>query len=105
MEIFYKYYFGEKKVFVFILFIGGNYEVINYLWEFFYGGWVVFNIYYFGYCGVINFGGVWIGGFFGIYKGYDYNKGYFEKLLYNEFIVCSVYYVRSFDVFMLKFIF
>lgn len=74
------------------------------MWELFYGGWVVLNIYYLGYVGVVNFGGMRIGGLLGIYKSYDYNKGYFERLLYNDFIVRSVYYIRSFDVFMLKFI-
>lgn len=105
MEIFYKYYCGEKKVLVFMIFIGGNYEVLNYLWEFFYGGWVVFNIYYLGYSGVVRFGDIWIVGFFGIYKGYDYYKGYFERLLYDDGMVCSIYYVRSFDVFKFKFFF
>jgi len=33
------------------------------------------NIYYLGYSGVINFGGIRIGGFSGIHKPYDFDKG------------------------------
>jgi len=104
METFYKYYSGEKKAPVLTVFIGGNHEATNHLWELPYGGWVAPNIYYLGYCGVINYGGVRIGGLSGIYKGHDYNKGHFEKPPYNESTVRSAYHVRSFDVFMLKLI-
>lgn len=104
METFYKYYSGEKKAPVLTVFIGGNHEATNHLWELPYGGWVAPNIYYLGYCGVINYGGVRIGGLSGIYKGHDYNKGHFEKPPYNESTVRSAYHIRSFDVFMLKLI-
>ena len=104
METFYKYYSGEKKAPVLTVFIGGNHEATNHLWELPYGGWVAPNIYYLGYCGVINYGGVRIGGLSGIYKGHDYKMGHFEKPPYNESTVRSAYHVRSFDVFMLKLI-
>ena len=104
METFYKYYSGEKKAPVLTVFIGGNHEATNHLWELPYGGWVAPNIYYLGYSGVINYGGVRIGGLSGIYKGHDYNKGHFEKPPYNDSTVRSAYHVRSFDVFMLKLI-
>ena len=104
METFYKYYSGEKKAPVLTVFIGGNHEATNHLWELPYGGWVAPNIYYLGYSGVINYGGVRIGGLSGIFKGHDYNKGHFEKPPYNDSTVRSAYHVRSFDVFMLKLI-
>lgn len=104
METFYKYYSGEKNAPVLTVFIGGNHEATNHLWELPYGGWVAPNVYYLGYCGVINYGGFRIGGLSGIYKGHDFNKGHFEKPPYNESTVRSAYHVRSFDVFMLKLI-
>ena len=33
METFYKYYSGEKKAPILTLFIGGNHEASNHLWE------------------------------------------------------------------------
>jgi len=33
MQSFYKYYSGEKKAPIFTIFIGGNHEASNYLWE------------------------------------------------------------------------
>lgn len=48
---FFDYYSGKRKVFYFIIFVVGNYEVVFYLVELYYGGWVVLNIYY---MGVVN---------------------------------------------------
>ena len=104
MQTFYKYYSGEKKAPVLTIFIGGNHEAANHLWELPYGGWVAPNIYYLGYAGVVNFGGMRIGGLSGIYKSHDYNKGHFERPPYNDSTVRSAYHIRSFDVFMLKLI-
>ena len=53
---FYKYYSGEKTAPIPTLFIGGNHEASNYLWELYYGGYVAPNIYYVGHSGVVNFG-------------------------------------------------
>lgn len=102
METFYKYYSGEKKAPVLTVFIGGNHEASNHLWELPYGGWVAPNIYYLGYSGVVSFGGIRIAGLSGIYKGHDYNKGHFERPPYNDSTVRSAYHVRSFDIFKLK---
>lgn len=102
METFYKYYSGEKKAPLLTIFIGGNHEASNHLWELPYGGWVAPNIYYLGYAGVVNFGGIRIAGLSGIYKGHDYNKGHFERPPYNDSTVRSAYHVRSLDVFKLK---
>ena len=52
--------------------VGGNHEAANHLWELYYGGWVAKSIFYMGHAGVINFGGVRIGGLSGIYNGKHY---------------------------------
>ena len=62
MQTFYKYYSGEKVAPVLTIFIGGNHEASNHLWELYYGGWVAPNIYYLGCAGVVSVGGVRIGG-------------------------------------------
>lgn len=102
LNTFYKYYSGEKKAPYLTVFIGGNHEASNYLQELPYGGWVAPNIYYMGYAGVIQVGGVRIGGLSGIFKGRDYNKGHFEHSPFNNETKRTVYHVRSFDVFRLK---
>jgi len=67
-----------------------------------YGGWVAPNIYYLGYCGAVQFGGLTIAGLSGIYKYHDYGRGHFEMPPYNGGTVRSAYHVRKFDVFKLK---
>ncbi|CAH1995499.1 unnamed protein product [Acanthoscelides obtectus] len=99
---FYKYYSGELEAPVLTVFIGGNHEASNYLQELPYGGWVAPNIYYMGYAGIINVGGLRIGGLSGIYKGKDYMKGHYEKVPYDENSKRSVYHVRNLEVFRLK---
>lgn len=102
LNTFYKYYSGEKVAPVLTIFIGGNHEASNYLQELPYGGWVAPSIYYMGYAGVVNFGGLRIGGLSGIFKGQDYHRGHFECPPYNESTKRSVYHVRSLEVFRLK---
>ncbi|CAH1400398.1 unnamed protein product [Nezara viridula] len=102
MGSFYKYYTGEKIAPILTIFIGGNHEASNYLQELPYGGWVAPNIYYLGYAGVVNFGGLRIAGISGIYKPYDYDRGHFEKPPYSEKTKRSVYHVRNTEVFRLK---
>jgi lariat debranching enzyme len=99
---FYKYYSGEAVAPYPTLFIGGNHEASNYLWELYYGGWVCPNIYYLGHSGVINFGDLRIGGLSGIFKGGDYRKGHFERPPYAGHEVKTAYHVREFDVNKLK---
>ena len=84
------------------LFIGGNHEASNYLQELAYGGWVAPNIFYLGYAGVVNIGGVTIAGLSGIYKGHDYLKGHFECPPYNPGTMRSAYHIRNLEVFRLK---
>lgn len=102
MMTFYKYYSGEKTAPVPTLFIGGNHEASNYLQELTYGGWVAPNIYYLGLAGVVNFGGLRIGGMSGIFKGHDYMKGHFELPPYTENSKRSIYHGRQLEVFRLK---
>jgi hypothetical protein len=56
----------------FLCAVGGNHEACNHLWELYYGGWVAPNIYYMGHAGVVNFGGLRIGGISGIYNSKHY---------------------------------
>lgn len=99
---FYKYYSGEKTAPILTLFIGGNHEASNHLQELPYGGWAAPNIYYLGYAGVVNFGGLRIAGLSGIYKPYDYSRGHFERPPYTESTKRSVYHIRNVEVFRLK---
>ena len=103
MGTFYKYYSGELKAPYPTLFIGGNHEASNYLWELYYGGFGAPNIYYLGHSGCIKFGDLRIAGLSGIYKQYDYRKGHFERPPYTQDKqVKTAYHVREFDAFKLK---
>jgi lariat debranching enzyme len=72
---FHEYYSGKKIAPIPTVFIGGNHEASNYLWELYHGGFVAPNIYFLGHCGLINFGGLRIGGISGIYKSNHYDNG------------------------------
>jgi lariat debranching enzyme len=100
---FHRYYSGETKAPVPTLFIGGNHEASNYLWELYYGGFVAPDVYYLGHSGVVKFGDLRIGGLSGIFKGNDYRKGHYERPPYTHGgEVKSAYHVRQFDVEKLK---
>lgn len=103
-SIFYRirrYYSGEKVAPVLTIFIGGNHEASNYLQELPYGGWVAPNIYYMGYAGVVTFKGIRIGGVSGIYKKFDFRRGHFEHLPYDNSTKRSVYHYREQELFRL----
>jgi lariat debranching enzyme len=102
MGSFYKYYSGEKVAPVPTIFIHGNHECVNYLKELYFGGWVAPNIYYLGYSGVINFGGLRIGGLSGIYSEMDYRKGHMERPPYRGGSMKSAYHVREYEVFKMS---
>ena len=102
MGSFYKYYSGEKVAPVTTIFIGGNHESANYLWELGHGGWAAPNIYYVGFTGVVAFGGIRIGGLSGIYKYHDFYKGHFEQPPFSENSMRSFYHTRNFEIFQLK---
>jgi lariat debranching enzyme len=95
---FHEYYSGKKIAPYLTVFIGGNHEASNYMFELYYGGWVAPNIYYLGAANVIRCGPLRIAGLSGIWKGYDYRKPHFERLPYNNDDVQSFYHVRELDV-------
>lgn len=95
---FHEYYSGQRKAPYLTIFVGGNHEASNYLFELYYGGWVAPNIYYMGAANVLRFGPLRIAGLSGIWKGYNYRKPHHERLPYNESDVKSIYHVRELDV-------
>lgn len=99
---YFRYYSGEKVAPVLTIFIGGNHEASNYLQELPYGGWVAPNIFYLGYAGVVTFKGLRIGGVSGIFKGFDYRRGHFEYLPYDNSTKRSVYHYRQQEIFRLS---
>jgi len=102
LKDFHKYYKGEMKAPVLTVFVGGNHEASNFLWELYYGGWVAPNIYYLGSSGVLNYGGIRISGFSGIFKYPDFNKGHYEVPPFDEGTKRSYYHVRTYELFKLK---
>ncbi|GMH18002.1 hypothetical protein Nepgr_019843 [Nepenthes gracilis] len=98
MNTFWKYYSGREVAPLPTIFIGGNHEASNYLWELYYGGWAAPNIYFLGFAGVIKFGNIRIGGLSGIYNARHYYLGHFERPPYNASDIRSVYHVREYDV-------
>lgn len=102
MGDFHEYYTEKRQAPVLTLFVGGNHESANYLWQLPYGGWVAHNIYYLGYAGCVNFAGFRIAGLSGIFKEHDYHKGHFESPPFNDNTKRSFYHVRSIDVAKLK---
>ncbi|KAL4780994.1 lariat debranching enzyme, C-terminal domain-containing protein [Aspergillus varians] len=95
---FHEYYSGKRTAPYLTIFIGGNHEASNHLFELYHGGWVAPNIYYLGAANVLRFGPLRISGFSGIWKGYDYRKPHFERIPYNREDLGSVYHVRELDI-------
>ncbi|MCJ1237148.1 hypothetical protein MMC14_005133 [Varicellaria rhodocarpa] len=95
---FHEYYSGTRKAPYLTIFVGGNHEASNYLFELYYGGWVAPNIYYLGAANVVRFGPLRIASLSGIWKGYNYNKPHFERLPYGQDDIKSIYHVREYDV-------
>lgn len=102
MQQFWKYYKGQKKAPIMTIVIGGNHEASNHMQEIPYGGWLAENIYYLGYAGVVEYGGVRIGGVSGIFKQHDFKKGHFERPPYSEDTIRSAYHTRNVDIFRMK---
>ncbi|XP_057974943.1 lariat debranching enzyme isoform X2 [Malania oleifera] len=98
MNSFWKYYSGKEVAPYPTIFIGGNHEASNYLWELYYGGWAAPNIYFLGCAGVVKFGNIRIGGLSGIYNARHYHLGHYERPPYNDSDIRSVYHVREYDV-------
>eukprot|EP00668_Euglena_longa_P029824 GGOE01037198.1.p1 GENE.GGOE01037198.1~~GGOE01037198.1.p1 ORF type:complete len:559 (+),score=115.92 GGOE01037198.1:67-1743(+) len=99
-----KYYRGEAKAPCLTIFIGGNHEAVNHLWELYYGGWVAPNIYFLGFSGCVRVGGLRIAGLSGIYNARDYHLGYFERPPYQRDEKISLYHVRHYETFKLSLI-
>ena len=95
---FHEYYSGQRTAPYLTIFVGGNHEASNYLFELYYGGWVAPNIYYMGAANVLRFGPLRIAALSGIWKGYNYRKEHYERLPYNETDIKSIYHVRERDV-------
>lgn len=95
---FHEYYSGVREAPYLTIFVGGNHEASNHLWELYYGGWVAPRIYYLGAANVVRIGSLRIAGLSGIWKGYNYNKPHHERLPYSQSDVKSVYHVRELDV-------
>ncbi|KAF1944471.1 lariat debranching enzyme [Clathrospora elynae] len=98
MHDFHEYYSGARLAPYLTIFIGGNHEASNYMWELYYGGWAAPKIYYMGAANVIRLGPIRIAGLSGIWKGYNYKKPHYERLPYNNDDVRSIYHVRELDV-------
>lgn len=98
MADFHEYYSGARKAPYLTIFIGGNHEASNHLFELYYGGWVAPNIYYMGAANILRLGPLRIAGLSGIWKGYDYRKPHFERVPYNEADTVSIFHVRELDV-------
>ena len=99
---FHEYYSGRKRAPYPTLFIGGNHEASNYLYELYYGGFVAPDIFYLGHSGVVHFGDLRVGGLSGIFKAGDYRKGHHERPPFAGRDVKTAYHVREFDVGKLK---
>ncbi|KAJ4296581.1 lariat debranching enzyme [Kalmusia sp. IMI 367209] len=97
MHDFHEYYSGARTAPYLTIFIGGNHEASNYMWELYYGGWAAPNIYYMGAANVVRLGSLRIAGLSGIWKGYNYRKPHYERLPYNNDDVKSIYHVRELD--------
>jgi lariat debranching enzyme len=98
MHDFHEYYSGARTAPYLTIFIGGNHEASNYMWELYYGGWAAPNIYYMGAANVVRLGPLRIAGLSGIWKGYNYRKPHHERLPYNNDDVKSIYHVRELDI-------
>jgi lariat debranching enzyme len=104
MGDFKKYWDGTRTAPYLTIFIGGNHEASNYLFELYYGGWVANNIYYLGKCSVIEVAGFRIAGSSGIYNERNYRKGYYETIPLNEYEKKSIYNVREYEALKLSLI-
>ncbi|KAK9461573.1 DBR1-domain-containing protein [Lipomyces oligophaga] len=92
------YYSGKKLAPVLTIFVGGNHEASNYLWELYHGGWVAPNIYYAGAANVLDFAGIRIGLVSGTWSEAHYNWGHHERVPYYRGAERSAYHIRQYDI-------
>ncbi|KAL2819769.1 lariat debranching enzyme, C-terminal domain-containing protein [Aspergillus granulosus] len=95
---FHEYYSGQRTAPYLTIFIGGNHEASNYMFELYYGGWVAPNIYYMGAANILRCGPLRIAAMSGIWKGYNYRSSHYERLPYNSDEITSIYHIRELDV-------
>lgn len=79
---FHEYYNGTKKAPFLTIVVGGNHEASAYMSSLSMGGWLASNIWYIGDAGVVEVGGLRIGGISGIYWEQDLHKPRFEAELF-----------------------
>ena len=101
MVTFWKYYSGESIAPIPTIFIHGNHEASNYLMELPYGGWVAPNVYYMGFAGIVNFAGIRIAGFGGIFNRGNFHKGRYETCPLNDSTMRSLYHCREYEMFQM----
>lgn len=95
---FHEYYSGAKLAPIKTMFVGGNHEASNYLWELYHGGFVAANIYFMGFAGIVTFAGLRIAGLSGIYNPQNYHSGHHETPPYTDSQIRSIYHVRKFEI-------
>ncbi|EFQ97028.1 lariat debranching enzyme [Nannizzia gypsea CBS 118893] len=95
---FHEYYSGARIAPVLTIFVGGNHEASNHMFELHYGGWVAPNIYYMGAANLVRYGPLRIMGMSGIWKGYDYHRPHYERIPYDGDSLRSAYHTREVDV-------
>ncbi|KAJ2780864.1 lariat debranching enzyme [Coemansia interrupta] len=96
---FFRYYNRARTAPIPTVFVGGNHEAGNHLRELYFGGWVAPNIFYMGHSGVVRFGSLRIAGISGIYKDFDYAKGYYERPPFRGHARASMHHVRAYEAF------
>ncbi|OWB57309.1 hypothetical protein B5S28_g3246 [[Candida] boidinii] len=92
-----EYYQGIKIAPILTIFIGGNHEASNYLFELSNGGYVAPNIYYLGKNGSIWYKGLKISGMSGIFNEHNFMKPSFENVPFNNSSIRSIYHYRRTD--------
>jgi len=101
MGDFWQYYAGKRKAPVPTLVIGGNHEASAHFQSMPYGGMIAPNMFFMGYAGVVNFGGLRIAGISGIFDKRDFRQPHFEQAPYDERSMRTVYHTRERDVWRL----
>ena len=101
MGDFWQYYAGKRAAPVPTLIIGGNHEASAHFQSLPYGGMIAPNMFFMGYAGVVNFGGLRIAGISGIFDKRDFRQPHFEQAPYDERSMRTVYHTRERDVWRL----
>lgn len=105
MGDFHNYYTRKLTAPYLTILIGGNHEASRYMSRFPSGGWIAPRIWYMGTSGVVDVGGLRVGGISGIWYEEDYEKPHFE---FEQFkaratpvpkeSIYSVYHTRKVDI-------